>query len=123
MLYENLVHGYLNPIRGSRWGAPLLGLCEHETTHLGTLMYPKTTHAVMSKKKEGSEWSYTSEAAKFTRERCIRVAAIVIMITPGVSNIWGIEKIEKSKGLPSEITTKHTACNGSNVWNRIDPND
>jgi hypothetical protein len=92
MLSEGLVHGYLNPIRDSRWGVCLLGLCECETTHSGTLMHPKTTQAVLSKIKEGSKGSYTSEEAKFTKERYIRVAAIVIMIIPGVSNICGVEK-------------------------------
>ena len=65
-------------------------------------MHPKTSQAVLSRKKEGSEGSYTSEEAKFTRERCIRVAAIVIMITPGVSNICGVEKKREIKSLPSE---------------------
>ena len=93
MLSEGLVHGYLNPIRDSRC-VRLLGLCECEITHLGTLMHPKMTQVVLSRKNEGSEGSYTSEEAKFTRERCIRVAAIVIMIIPGVSNICGVEKIK-----------------------------
>ena len=61
--------------------------------------------------------STTSEEAKFTRERCIRVVAIVIMITPGVSNNCGVKKNLRTKGLPSETTTKHTACNGSSIWN------
>jgi len=60
-------------------------------------MHPKTIQAVLSRKKKGSEGSYTSEEAKFTRERCIRVAAIVIMITPGVSNICGAEKNDKPR--------------------------
>ena len=92
MLSEGLVHGYLNPTRDSRWDVRLLGLCEYETTYLGTLMYPKTTQAVLSGEKEGSKGSYTSDEAKFTRERYIRVAAIVIMITPGVSNICRAER-------------------------------
>jgi hypothetical protein len=61
MLSEGLVHGYLNPIRDSRWRVRLLGLCECETTHLGALMGPKMTQAVLSRKKEGSKGSYTSE--------------------------------------------------------------
>jgi len=87
-----LVHGYLNPIRDSRWGVRLLRLCEYEITHMGTLMRPRMTRAVLSRKKEGSEGSYTSEEANLTRERCIRVAAIVIIITPGISNICSVEK-------------------------------
>jgi hypothetical protein len=55
-------------------------------------MRPKTTQAILSRKKEGSKGSYMSEEAKFTRERYIRVAATVIMIIPGVSNICGVEK-------------------------------
>jgi hypothetical protein len=90
MLSEGLVYGYLNPIRDSRC-VRLLGLCECEITHLGTLLHPKTTQVVLSRKKKGSEGSYTSEEAKFTRERCIRVAAIVMMITPGVSTTCGVE--------------------------------
>jgi hypothetical protein len=46
---------------------------------------------LLSRKKEGSGGSYTS-GAKLTRERCIRVAAIVIMITPGASNICDVKK-------------------------------
>jgi hypothetical protein len=88
MLSEDLVHGYLNPIRDSRWGVRMLGLCESEATHLGTLMHPKTTQTVLSKKQERSKGSYTS-GESFTRERCIRAAAIVITITPGASNICG----------------------------------
>jgi hypothetical protein len=91
---HGLVHRYLNPIRDSRWVVRLLGLCGCEITHLGTLMHPKTTQVVLSRKKEGSEGSYTaSEEAKVTRERCIRVAAIAIMTTPGTSNNCGVEKI------------------------------
>ena len=86
-----LVHGYLNLMWDSRCGVRLLGLCKWETTVLGTLTNPRMTQA-MSRKKEGRGGSYTSEEAKFTRERCIRVAAIVIMITPGASNICGVEK-------------------------------
>ena len=92
MLSNSLVHGYLNPIRGIRWGVRLLGLCECEATYLGALMYPKMTRAVLSREREGNEESYASEEAKFTRERCIRVAAIVIMIRPGVPNNCGVEK-------------------------------
>jgi hypothetical protein len=104
MLFKGLVHGYLNPIRDSRWVVRLLGLCKCETTHLGTLTPPKTTQAVLSRKKEGSEGSYTSEEANFTRERCIRVAAIIIMITPGNSNNWGVEKKkEKSRVSPQRL--------------------
>jgi hypothetical protein len=66
-------------------------------------MHPKTTQATMSRKKEESEGSYTSEEAKFTRERCIRVAAIVIMITPGISNNCGVEKTEKSRVSPQRL--------------------
>jgi hypothetical protein len=47
--------------------------------------------AVLSREKGGNKGSYMSEEAKFTRERCIRVAAIVIIITPGVSNNCGAE--------------------------------
>ena len=55
MLSEGLVHGYLNPIRDSRWRVRLLGLCECETTYLGTRMRPKTTQATLSREKEESE--------------------------------------------------------------------
>jgi hypothetical protein len=67
-----------------------------------SLTYPSTTRAgkYSGQKKEGSEGPYTSEEAKFTRERCIRVAAIVIMIAPGVSNICGVDKNEKSTVSP-----------------------
>jgi hypothetical protein len=92
MLSEGFVHDYLNPSRDSRCGVRLLGLCECKITHLGILMHPKTTQAELSRKREESEGSYTSEEAKFTRERCIRVAAIVIMTTPGISNNCGVEK-------------------------------
>lgn len=51
----------------------------------------------LSKGKDGSEGSYMFEVAEFTRERCIRVAAIVIMTTLGASNICGVEKNEKSR--------------------------
>ena len=61
-------------------------------------MYPKSTQVVLSRQKEESEGSYTFEEANFTRERCIRVAAIAIMTIPGVSNVCGVEKInEKSR--------------------------
>jgi hypothetical protein len=118
MLSKGLVHGYFNPIRDIRWGVRvrLLGLCECEATHLGALKHPKTT-PVLSREKKGNEGSYASEEANFTRERCIRVAAIVIMITPGVSNNCGVGEKNKReiKNLPFEITEKHTACNGSNI--------
>jgi hypothetical protein len=63
-------------------------------------MHPKTTQAVLSRIKEGSEGSYTSEEAKFTSERCIRVAAIVIMITPGISNDCGVKKKKRNQESP-----------------------
>jgi hypothetical protein len=66
-------------------------------------MYPKTIQAVVSRRKEGSEGSYTSEEAKITRERYIRVAAIVIMITPGVSNICGVERKKRKKNQESPL--------------------
>jgi hypothetical protein len=93
MLSEGFVHRYLNPSRDRRCGVRLLGLCECKITHLGILMHPKTTQAELSRKWEESEGSYTSEEAKITRERCIRVAPIVIMTTPGISNNCGVEKI------------------------------
>jgi hypothetical protein len=102
MLSEGLVHGYLNPIRESRC-VRLLGLCECEITHLDTLLQPKMTQAVLSRKKVGSEGSYTSEEANFTRERCIRVAAIVIMITPGISNVCGVGKRMRNKVSPLRL--------------------
>ena len=97
MLFEGRVHGYLNPIQYSRCGACPLGLREYETAHVETLN-AKTTSATLSGDKE-RKWkvSYTSEdpEAKFTRERCIRVAAIVIMIRLGISNICGVKRIKK----------------------------
>ncbi len=102
MLSEGFVDGYLNPIRDR--GVCPLGLCECETTtHFWTFMHPKTTQAVLSRKRKKNEVSYTSEEAKFTRERCIRGAAIVIMITPGVSNVCGVEIFEKSRVSPHRL--------------------
>ena len=51
MLSEGIVDDYLNPIRDSRWGVRPLGLSECETTHFGTLMFPKTTQAVLSREE------------------------------------------------------------------------
>jgi hypothetical protein len=105
MLSKGLVYGYLNPIRDIRWGVGLLGLCGCEATHLGALMHPKATQAVLSREKEGNEESYASEEAKFTRQRCIRVAAIVIMIRPGVPNNCSVEtnKKKKSRAFPQRL--------------------
>jgi hypothetical protein len=103
MLSEGIVDDYLSPIRDSRWGVRTLGVWECEATNFETLVYPKTTQAILSKEKERSERSYTSEEAKSTKERCIRVAAIVIMITPGASNICGVEKNEKSRISPHRL--------------------
>jgi hypothetical protein len=85
MPLDGSVYGYLNPIRCSRlgWGVCPLGLGGCEVTHLGTLMYPKTTSAALSGNMERNlRVSYTLEdpEAKFTRDRCIRVAAMIIMI-------------------------------------------
>ncbi len=51
----------------------------------------------------------------------MRVAAIIITIKQGVSNNCGIGRNKKHNNL-SLITTKHTPCNGSNIWNRVNLN-
>ena len=126
MLFQGLVDGYLNLILGSRWGARPLDFLDCEaTTHFRALVHPLKRHrVVLSKgKKKRSKGPYTSEDAKFTRERCIRVAAIVIMITPGASNVCSVEKKREIKNLPLPNPTRRTRCSGSNNWNRIEPND
>ncbi len=40
MLYEGLVHSYLDPIPGGRCGVCLLGFRECEIAHLETLVFP-----------------------------------------------------------------------------------
>jgi hypothetical protein len=50
--FDGGVYGYLNPIQCARWGVCPLGLRGCEIAHLGTLMYPKTTSAALSGKKE-----------------------------------------------------------------------
>ena len=71
------------------------GCCPKATassTRSGTVDGPSVC-LVLANARSLKRESTTSEEAKFTRERCIRVAAIVIMITPGVSNNCGVEKI------------------------------
>ncbi len=67
--------------------------------------------------------SYASgdSEAKSTRERCIRVAAITIMIKLGVSNNCDIGRNEE-QGHQSLITMKRTVYNGSNIWKRVELN-
>jgi hypothetical protein len=73
--------------------------------------------ASLSKKKgKGSEdsprrVSYTvveelGVPAYFTRERCIRVVAITIIITLGISNICGVEN-KKPRVAPPTTNTYH----------------
>ena len=66
-------------------------------------MDAKITQAVLSRKKGKGEGPYTSDEAKFTRDRCILVAAIVIIITPGVSNICSVEKKMRSRVYPHRL--------------------
>ena len=68
--------------------------------------------------------SYTSvdPEVKSIKERCIRVAAIVITIKLGVSNNCDVEMNEKPRASPSQITMKRTPCNGSITWNGTELN-
>ena len=67
-------------------------------------MRPKTKLAALStiKRKEAKSASYRSEdlEAKVTRERCIRVVAITIVITLEISNIWGVKQLRNQKSIP-----------------------
>ncbi len=53
----------------------------------------------LARKTKGTEVSYTSVGpkAKPTRERCIRVVAIVIIIKQGMSNTCGVGRNEKEE--------------------------
>ena len=120
------MHGYVNPIRDSR--RRLLGLCECEITRLGTLTNPKNDgdRTEQDRDEEAKGGSYTSEEAKFTRERCIRVAAIVIMITPGVSNIY--VQVVRGKNEKSRVSAQRLQRNIRHVMdlifrNKIESND
>ena len=76
-------YGYLNPIQCIRWGVCPLGPGKYEIAHWGALLCPKMTSTALSEKIERNRRkSYTLEdpEAKFTRERCILVAAMTIMI-------------------------------------------
>jgi len=100
MAFGGHVYGYLNTIqcwRWARWGARPLGLRGHGIARLRTPMYPKMTSAALNGKKEMKWASYTSEGpkAKSTRERCIRVAAIISMISLGASNNCDAARNEK----------------------------
>ena len=104
MLFAGLVHGhYLNPIQCNRWGVLPLGLREYETAYLEIFMYPrKTSAAPIRQDKKNQRVSYMLEdpEAKSTRERCIRVAAIVMTITLGVSNVCGVKRNKERRVSP-----------------------
>ena len=78
-----------------------------------TPMYPKTTSVALrreKKRKEVKRESYSVEPeAKFTRERCIRVAAIISMIKLGTSNIYMCKRIRNLESPLSDNNKTYVA--------------
>src|SRR6266851_2224967 len=99
MLLKDSVHSYLHRIERNWCGADRLSFRELETTCLENLVGTKTMSTIMSRRKHVWRMAHASEDpdVKSTRERCIRVAAIVIVITAGPWNICIAEKRKKPR--------------------------
>jgi hypothetical protein len=90
MLLEGGVDGHLNPIHCSRCDVCLLGPRKNEIAHLEVLIFPKMTSVPLSvggRKSKEMTYKLAGLEAKSIRLRCIRVAAIIIVIREGVSII------------------------------------
>jgi len=88
MLLQDGGHGYLHRSEGNWCSADLFIFRELETTCLEILVRAKTTLVMMSRTKNMWRIAHTGMpgVAKSTRERCIRVAAIVIVMIVGIWN-------------------------------------
>jgi len=86
MLLQDGAHGYLHRSERNLCSADLFVFRELETTCLEILVRAKTILVMMSRTKNMWRIAHMSGVAKSTRERCIRVAAIVIVITVGIWN-------------------------------------
>ena len=106
MLLESLMHSYLDPIRWHRCGLGLPGPREYDTAQFEIFERTKMAlpHDEYDKEKRNLSVSYASvdvdPEAKSTRERCIRVAAIIIVIRPGVRRICVTERRKQLRVSP-----------------------
>ena len=89
ILLRDSEYGYFHRIEWTWCSADLSRLRELETIYLEILGGAETTLVMMDRTKKMCRIAHMSGLKKSTRERCIRVAAIVIVTRAGIRNCCG----------------------------------